>query len=295
MSRRLSFALGALLLAGCITTTTRGLEQDATERVGSSSFELRWARGDDRAAQQVRAALSQAVARLEPWGGLRTEVSVDVLPTHDALEASIGRTGAVWLRAWARYDTVLVQSPRTWGLFGAEQAQVDELVAHELVHCAMYQRLGSPSSWSRNPVPLWFREGMASVVSEQGYRRGTLEGLAERAGQPGADLLGRQDGTYWSDSQQVYSAAHHAFAFLLQRYGRPRVLQVLDVMREGASFEQAFESTLGLPVLRFERDFLAYVRLRGFAGRPLLPPPPQLVVPPRVAPGEPVPPPPPPR
>src|SRR6185295_2154512 len=49
-------------------------------------------------------------------------------------------------------------------------ADVDELMLHELTHCVMYQRSASAADWSRKRIPLWFREGMASVTASQSYR-----------------------------------------------------------------------------------------------------------------------------
>ena len=44
-------------------------------------------------------------------------------------------------------------------------AALNELLTHELTHCVMYQRAGTDLNWSLKGIPLWFREGMASVTA----------------------------------------------------------------------------------------------------------------------------------
>jgi hypothetical protein len=217
-------------------------------------------------------------------------ITITVHPSHAALEAAARRPGYDWLRAWARYGSIELQSPASWGLLGASDAQVIELLTHELTHCVMYQRAATEWTWSLKGIPLWFREGMASVTAGQGARRGTLEdlwrfyeqGLAVEGaggGESGrgaararvasgqraeGDPLGDPEPLYLERSDVIYGAAHHAFLFLLERYGEERVREALERMRAGASFSHAFEGSMGLSEAEFEADFRRYVLWRGW-------------------------------
>src|SRR5262249_42262530 len=152
----------------------------------------------------------------------------------ERLEEVVSRSGYDWLRAWARYDEVIVQSPSTWGASSARQKDVDELLLHELTHCLMYQRAGTAEDWRKREIPLWFREGMASVTAEQTYRWMALEDLAQfYEAHPEQDPVTDPDSLYQEQNQVVYGAAHHAFAFLLQRYGEGGVHKTLDAMFKG--------------------------------------------------------------
>jgi hypothetical protein len=51
-----------------------------------------------------------------------------------------------------------------------------------------------------------------------------------------------------------------------------RLRELLGLMKQGQSFDAAFAQAIGIGRRDFERDFLAYVRLRGFSGRPHDPP-----------------------
>jgi hypothetical protein len=249
----------------------------------AGQFVLHHGDRDLQARQKVERAIHAAAPRLTHWGGLREPVHVFILPSHQALEQAVGRRGYDWLRAWARYDEIFLQSPRTWSVFGAAQTDIDELMLHELTHLVMYQQASDRTHWTRKGIPLWFREGMASVTASQAYRWPTLEDLARfYEAHPERDPVGDPEPLYQRHSAMVYAAAHHAFAFFVRRYGEDRVRALLREMREEqADFRGAFERVTGLGQAAFVGDFTRYVRLRGFkSGRviphrasPVAPPP----------------------
>jgi len=254
-----------LLVPLCACAHLAPLDRADSLRMPSGQFVVRYAPRDAAAAGQVELAAARAAPRLLKWGRFEAPVTIFVEPGHEALEAAVDRGGYGWLRAWARYRRVWVQSPRTWSVLGAQQATVDELLLHELTHCLMYQLAGTRDDWMYKGIPLWFREGMASFTAEQGYRRGTLEELRRFERTHGDDPLADAEALYQSQSEVVYAAAHQAFVFLVERYGVEKVRALLAGMRGGLSFDAAFPQAIGIGRRAFERDFTNYVRLRGFA------------------------------
>lgn len=258
--------LAILVSAGC-ATPLKALSQQRVLDTGVAEFEVLYAEQDAKTVERVEESLRRASQRLERWGSLRKPVTIRMLPSHEALEEAVDRKGYTWLRAWARYDEIFLQSPRTWSLLGATQNEVDELILHELAHCLMYQSAGTRSNWPRKRIPLWFREGMASYTAQQGYRWPTLEELARflRA-HPERDPVTRPEALYQRESDMVYAAAHHAFSFLVRRYGEAKVRDLFANMSAGAVFPDAFANVMGVSSASFEEDFKRYVRLRGFRG-----------------------------
>ncbi|HZN94290.1 MAG TPA: hypothetical protein VFB81_16365 [Myxococcales bacterium] len=261
-------ALAAALLGpGCarIPGAVAGLRERSELRAEVGTFELAYAAGDEASRDALERAIRAASPRLVRWGTLRVPVRVVILPTHEALEAVINRRDYEWLRAWARYDEIFVQSPRTWTFTGANPADVDELMLHELTHCLMYQRSAGGEDWMRKRIPLWFREGMASVTANQSYRWPALEDLARFYDErPDQDPVGKPESLYRGQNEIVYGAAHHAFAFLIRRYGEKAVERVMEGMAQGATFPDAFQQAIGLSAPAFVQDFRLFVRLRGF-------------------------------
>lgn len=252
-----------IFLSGCVAPHRQlPLSQTLNTEVGSIHLLLDERNSHEKA--QIEIAVRAALPRLKLWGTLPTPVRLFVLPTHAALEDAVGKKKLAWLRAWARYDEVFLQSPRTWALWGARQQDINELVLHELSHCVMYQMSASSSDWRGKGIPFWFKEGMASWTAEQGFRWPRLEQLAQEFLALSVDPLTQPEALTQKQSTLAYGAAHHAFVFLQQRYGLHRIQELLALMKSGDSFEGAFRKSMGLSVATFLQDFRRYVALRGF-------------------------------
>lgn len=278
-------ALG--LLAACASVPTAPSEKAAPLDLPAGQFRFQAGRRDEDSAQMVRLAVERALPRLARWGTFDDPVTIVIHPDHAALERAANRSGHDFLRAWARYEQVELQSPRTWTAFGATQAQVDELLLHELTHSLMYQIASDRLGWTRKAIPLWFSEGMASYTAEQGYRVPGLEDLSRFLHEkPAVNPFVNAAALYQTDNAMVYGAAHHAFTFLARRYGEDTLREVLHTMSRGPDFPQAFTEAVGISPEVFLQDFYRYVYWRGFKGgriprpeAPLPAPPPETVLP----------------
>ncbi len=266
------------LLSGCATARRTMAAPEANlsasvELAGpSGQFRIEYAPNDAEDAARIQRAVDEALPRLARWGMLRETVTIKVMPNHKSLANAVQQRELGWLRAWSRYDEVLVQAPATWGLGRASQPQINELLIHELTHSLMYQLAADRLGWSRKQIPLWFREGMASYTAEQSYRWVTLEEFARHLERfPKSDPVRKPTELYREDSNLVYGAAHHAFSFLVRRYGEDAVRALLAEMRGGKDFPEAFEGVIGVSPDTYVRDFTRYVRWRGFRGGRLPP------------------------
>ncbi len=237
-------------------------------RVGDTTFGVRYFAEDAEAARQVERVLQRAVLAAARWGELSVPVLITIHPTHRDLEAAAHRGGLAWLRAWARYASVDLQSPRTWSSGSASDAQMTALLSHELTHCVMNQSAGSERAWSSRAIPLWFREGMASVAAGQEYgwvspeaiRRLYLEKGPSGGSEPLVeDPLTAPGSLFRSNSDLVYATASRAFHFLLDRYGEEPIRRVMAGMSDGKGFGEAFRHALGVPVEGFEGDFRNHI------------------------------------
>lgn len=267
-------SMGALLLASCATTGHAGDDSAPRELVRSSTvepfeFEVVFGAGDEESADDVFSALERAVPHLVVWGEPKTAVKVHILPTHEALGRAVGRRNYSWLRAWARYDEIFLQSPRTFDSFERGLGNLTELLTHELTHCLMYQRAAPKESWrlADRTIPIWFREGMASYTARQGHRRISEARLAEWRERTERDPLGEAASLYRSSPEIAYAAAHWAFAFLVERYGAQSIRDIMDSMREGHDFSEAFREVVGLTDRSFSKEFLRYLDWGGWIDR----------------------------
>jgi len=282
--------LALALAAGCAhgpPGAAAARSRDLT--VGGARFSVRWSPSDDRAARQVLRVLEGAAPRVQRWGALRQPVTLTIHPSHEALEDAAQRPGYAWLRAWARYQTIDLQSPRTWGIFGVSDRKLEELLTHELTHCAIYQLAGDDLTWMFKEIPRWFSEGLATVTAAQGYRfpgvealwrfydrtlpgSGSGSGFGEPSRGHGArspvatygDPIVDSDPIYQDQSDIVYGAAYHAADFLIARYGEAGVHGVLEQMGQGKRFPAAFREAIGITDAEFAADFRRYVVWQGW-------------------------------
>jgi hypothetical protein len=270
--RRAAVALALAAASGCAHVPSGPLREEELSLTGAR-FRLEYVADDAAAAREVAHALELAIPRVARWGGLATEVTVRIHPSHAELERAIGRDGYPWLRAWARFRSIDLQSPTSWGLLDGGRARLAELIAHELAHCAMYQRAGDEVNWAYQGIPRWFTEGLASVTAGQEWRHGDIGRLYrdyERHGGRAAldaaegDPLDASEVLYQERSEEVYRAAHHAFAFLLARYGEARVRGVLARMSRGDRFPSAFRGAIGIGEPEFAAEFRRYVVWQGW-------------------------------
>jgi hypothetical protein len=284
---RAALVLALALAAGCAHRQS-GVAEVRTRELASGDvrFRLRWSPVDDRAARQVERILLRAAPRVQRWGALAQPVTITIHPTHAALEEAVQRPGYAWLRAWARYQTVDLQSPRTWGFLGVSDRKLEELLTHELTHCAIYQLAGNDLTWMFKEIPRWFSEGIATFTAGQGYRFPGVEqlwqfydrtlpgsgfgepsGSGRRSRSPVAvygDPIVDSDPIYQDQSDIVYGAAYHAAEFLISRYGEDRVHAVLEGMGEGMRFPAAFRDAIGITDAEFAADFRRYVVWQGW-------------------------------
>lgn len=259
-------ALALLLSTGC--TLSRSVKTEVLSlQTQVGTFCLEYPKVDETDVAMLRTAIERAGPRLSRWGALQGPVTVRVHEDHASLEEAAKRSGYAWLRAWSRYDVVDVQAPRTWRPLRGTQRDLDELLLHELTHTLMYQVAAGQGGWRQKKIPAWFREGMASFTAEQAYRWPTLEQLARTLEQnPTWEPLLRPEPLHRDHMPVAYGAAHHAFTFLVNRYGEDTIRALLREMSRGPDFPVAFTNTVGVPPEIFLRDFTRYLRLRGFIG-----------------------------
>jgi len=217
------------------------------------AFRVVYRAEDASEVPRVEAALLRASGSAIRWGSFRESVTIRVFPDHLSLEEAVDRRGYPWLRAWAFSNQILLQSPRTWAADGAARdAELTELLTHELTHALMYQRM-QPAAWTAEEPPLWFREGMASVTAEQGHKRLSADELRRwTAANPEANLLRPPADLYRDQKDAVYGAAHRAFELLLRTSGDDAIRDLLRRAGAGASFADAFRAATGHGLTEFE-------------------------------------------
>jgi hypothetical protein len=208
-------------------------------------LEVRHAPDDGDAAVQVARVLPEALGRVERWGALPGPVTIRIHPSHSALAEAAGRPADAWLRAWARADSVELQSPRTWSRGRASDEALTSLLAHELTHCLLFQRIGA--RWTVRDVPGWFEEGLASFTAGERHQRADASALRP------TPLALR------SDAALAYGTADRALRHLGDRHGVAAVRGIRASLAAGLGFPSAFQAATGTWVGAFEGAFRSHL------------------------------------
>ncbi len=250
---------GVFIVSACTHLPTLSKTEKWQNSIGQFTFSFA-EHEQQPSVQMVVKAVSASLPELLWWGKFSSPVCIKIYPMHRGLEQAVGFRGQ-WIRAWAQREVVFIQSPLSWNSEGVpSQKKINELMLHELTHCLMYQLASNGEEWQTKKIPGWFREGMASVTADQGYRRGTLRELKLFFLKNGGGVLSNVVFTENElESNMAYSIAHYSFLFLLQNFGRPAIIKLLSSMRRGTQFNGAFLETFGITHESFAERFRDYV------------------------------------
>lgn len=225
---------------------------------GARRVHIAYYNRDRRMVPHVLYAVQRALRVTRQWGTLDAPLTIRVFPTHRSLEEAVVRRYH-WLRAWALYQDIYLQSPRTWRVRRFRSA-LQELLVHELTHVAMYQRCCSAKSWRGRDIPFWFREGMASVTARQGRRRWSRERLVLFGRtSTGARVLAAPERHLHRYQPVGYSLAHWLFRELVLQYKKEGVRRILDGMKQGTSFARSFQKVTGDSPAHFRAKYLVKI------------------------------------
>ncbi|HRH82099.1 MAG TPA: hypothetical protein PLW81_13720 [Thiobacillaceae bacterium] len=187
-------------LAGCAAWHPRGETGPLPGFHASAADPRVWVpSGSEVLAGRVSEILDEAIARVEAVHGqpFKSSPVIHVCP-DDACFARHVRTPR--LTAAVVADNRLILSPR---LFAKESWRLPGILRHELSHVHLGQRAGHYSAW----IPVWFHEGLATLVADGAGAEFASPFLTEVA---------------WNEGRQIDFAArdnpdrrHRAMAFAL--------------------------------------------------------------------------------
>ena len=208
---------------------------------------LYWYKGDRAFAEALLAAANTALERLAVDAGatLLRPVSAYVYASSNELRSAI-LYPPDWMggAAFSNYATIAVT---------ASPAALDQgkrFVTHELAHLVTYQVTVNPYG----STPRWLDEGLSTYA--EGSLRSDLAQALDRAVSSDS-LLSMQtiSSNFPSDFEEVklsYGQSYSVVGFLIDQYGTDRMAQLLDVFKEGASYDDALNRAYGFDTAQLD-------------------------------------------
>ncbi len=212
----------------------------------SGQITIFWYEGDKSFAQELMDAADGALEGLasETGASLGQPVKIYIYGSYEDLHGALVYpqewTGGV---AFPDYGTIAIGiSPGNleWGR---------RAIAHELGHMVIYQATLSPYA----DLPVWLDEGLA--MHAEGELRSDLRGMLNRAIAEDALFSVRALSSPFPadpDSARLcYAESYSLVEFLIGSYGGDKILELLDVFKEGSTYDDAL-----LEVYGFDMDGL---------------------------------------
>jgi hypothetical protein len=223
---------------------------------------------DETVNQALWEAANQALDRLESEVGARPERFVKIYnyPHTQAL-----RDAVIFTRDWTgglalpSFDTILV-GVNQWDLEWGKRA-----IAHELTHLVVYQVTFNCLAG----LPNWLSEGLASYV----------EGDLENYSQEALDVARAEDALISLQSLSsdfpssgkratlAYAQSRQVVSYLIGTYGPERMAELLQVFKEGSTYDRALQRVYGLDIQGLDNEWRASLglppRQRGTAATPM--------------------------
>jgi len=225
---------------------------------------LYWYEGDRHFAAELMEAAQHALARLAEDTGAQLETPVDIYiyaDNRDLLGSLIFPqewTGGVAFTRFGILAIGIAPGDLDWG---------KGTIAHELAHLVIHQVTLNPYT----DLPTWLNEGLAMYAEGQlePYLADLLDkGIAEN-NLISVRSLASPFSAHREEAALSYAQSHSLVEFLINHYGQNKMLELLNTIRRGSSYDGALNKVYGFDMdglntlwRDYISDRLAYGALR---------------------------------
>lgn len=256
-------AAAALFFAGCAAIEPHRDAGDDLSRfeVLAADQRVRYEAGGREYAERVAAILPAAMAQVEAghYRPFAAPVAVHVCGSDACFARNV--PGAPRFTAAVIYENRLLLAPR---LFEREPERLHPILVHELSHLHLGQSLGHYTMG----IPVWFHEGLASLVASGGGADLVSEEDARRAIAAGEHFLpdgahdptGRKNAGQWGLKTTMFYRQSMMFLAHLKALGEDGFRRMLLELQNRARFDEAFAATFGGGALELAREFFSGLR-----------------------------------
>jgi hypothetical protein len=203
---------------------------------------LYWYNGDENFAARLMAAAQTAVTHLNDIAGaeLTDPVKLYIYKNAQDLQGALifaqDWTGGV---AFSQYSTVAIGI----GTSASDLAWGEETIAHELTHVIVGQVIENPYG----DLPTWLNEGLAMVAEGplDSSFTSTLQQAIDQHALISVRSLASPFSVFGTIAYLAYAESDRITAYLLDTYGRDKMLALLQVFAGGATYDDALKQVYG--------------------------------------------------
>jgi hypothetical protein len=219
---------------------------------------LYWYDGEESFARELMEATQDALIRLADTAGAELESPVALYIYADAADL---RGALVYPQEWTGGVAFTEHGTIAIGIGTGNLAWGKRTIAHELTHLVTHQVVYNPLGG----MPTWLDEGLAM------YGEGeltdnfviTFDNAKITGNLIGVRSLASPFSAYSDQSYLAYAQSYYIVEYLIDTYGRDKMLELLDTFASGAGYDEALEIVYG-----FDMDGLNSEWLTSLEGVP---------------------------
>jgi hypothetical protein len=196
---------------------------------------------------------SRAILRVETehYKRFKLPVQIHICKTEESFSRFYGGNTK------AGVSNKLFLSPRLM----REPENIEKYLIHELSHLHLYQQIGL---FKMRTLPFWFKEGLATYVSNGGGAQNVIETAAIDSIKKGkhfiphlnASWFYRRDASYWGLTPHMMYRQCMIFTAYLKTEDEKSFRNLLLAVQDGIDFEEAFEGSFQLSIEKLWQKFL---------------------------------------
>jgi len=242
-----------------VTAKVRGTENNEARLISRNSTHF-IVKFDGEADQETWAVVLEVLEEAyreigQKFGHFPSKTIVVVLHAKSSFQSATG--SPVW--ADGLFDPVLgrIQVPAQNAL--TDRAWLTRVLRHEFVHALLHDQLGPAGS----AIPTWLNEGLAMELS--GDRWSDLDQIMTQEFTliPLPALEGGWGGLSSDAATVAYLEANSAVHYLIDRFGMPRVQELLVHLKARQALSTAMQSQLSLSYEQFQSRWVDQLQEHG--------------------------------
>ncbi|CAG0935342.1 hypothetical protein TFLX_04177 [Thermoflexales bacterium] len=236
------------------------------ETESGGDINLHWYAGQASFGRELHESAVESLNKLGEDTGLRTDKPIDLYiygDTQDMRDAVLYEPGWTGGLAYSDHNIVII------GITADQMEWGKRTQAHELTHVLVGQLTFSCLS----DIPTWLQEGLA-VYGEGGPDAPSQKQFDEARQDNTLVPVRSLSGGFSEDPAKAdisYTQSYSLVKFLIEQYGKDKILEFLRTLRDGATVDEALQQVYGFDIEGFEdawRDDLGAPPRSGSAAKP---------------------------
>ncbi|MFW6118659.1 MAG: peptidase MA family metallohydrolase [Chloroflexota bacterium] len=208
-----------------------------------STLTLFWYEGSDSFAQELMDTCQEGLVRLTEDIGTNPEKPIKIY-----IYASIGdlQGAMIFPQEWTGGAAFTAFSTIAIGIPPSEHEWGKRALVHELTHLAVHQATFSPYG----QLPIWLDEGLATFNEgelDPVFRSSLEEAILED------ELISVRSlcSPFSAETEKArlsYAESYSLVEYLLDNYGQDRMLELLTILKQGNTYDEALTDTYGFDI-----------------------------------------------